>query len=668
MVFAISMSMQVEKANSIENNIVGFFSRYGQIALISLIMVVVGLMIMPMEPSLLDILLALNITGALLVLMMAISITHPMKLASFPSLLLLCTLFRLGLNISSTRLILSRGDAGEIIRTFGHFVTSGNLIVGIIIFLVLMIVQFIVVSKGAERVAEVAARFTLDALPGKQMSIDADLRAGMISSEEAALRRNGLIKESKLYGSMDGAMKFVKGDAIAGFVITFINIVAGLIMGVFQRGLSIDVAAKQYTILTVGDGLVSQIPALLVSIAAGFIVTRVADDKNNQSLGNEIGQQVFVQPFTVLIVSVMSLFLGFVPGFPFILFLFIAISLAVLAFVIIWQKKQYYLQRDSVESYLLDTDYEGCELGYARPLLLELSQKLYAEFLRDESWRACFNDLFPKIQTKISQRLGVSIPDLRITVNSDLNSNRYDIKIYEIPVEEGFLSIESCLVRDEDLGLEEILLKHLAKIIIKHASEFIGIQEVKDILTNVENHHPELVREVVPRLVTVQKFTDIIKRLVEEGVSVKDFRIILETLTVVHPEDKSTVDLTELVRIGLKRQITYKHTGNSGRLDCFGLDPEIEDEVCQGIKKSGQDYYLTLPPEKLESIKEAVSLTYQNHQTIPRRTVLLTQPEVRRYVRKIIETEMPDVSVLSYQELEPHVVIEQRDTISWGMA
>ncbi|HLD45188.1 MAG TPA: FHIPEP family type III secretion protein, partial [bacterium] len=350
---------------------------------------------------------------------------------------------------------------------------------------------------------------------------------------------------------------------------------------------------------------------------------------------------------------------------------------------------------------------DEASLGYAVPLLLELSPKLYNDFLHDDRWRRCFNHLYPRLRQELTQRLGIPLPELKIAVNEELLQDRYVIKIYEIPVDEGFLSPEHCLVQKNDqlpnwdtlmseheaketntvhgskvmlienrhqqnLGLngirafspEEVLLKHIARVVVKQASDFVGVQEVKDVLSHVERRHPDLVREVIPRMLTVQKLTEVIKRLVDEGVSVKDFRLLLETLTVVRPEDKSAVDLTELVRMGLKRQITHRYTNRSGMLSCFGLDPEIEEEVAKHIKKTGQDCFLTLPPNRIEAITRAARLAYRSHRASPKKVVVLTNPEIRRYVRKMLELELPDVSVLSYQEIEPTILIDQKDTIS----
>jgi len=500
-------------------------------------------------------------------------------------------------------------------------------------------------------------------------------------------------------------MKFVKGDTIAGLVITVINVLGGLSAGVFQRGMTVGMAAKQYTVLTIGDGLVAQIPALLVSLAAGFIVTRVSDKDSDKSLGGEIGAQIFVKPMALLTASGMSVLLAFVPGFPTALFLSISLFVAAFALALLWRSKKVARDMESIEQHRVDPISDGTDLGHATPLVLELGTEMYDKFLEDDRWRVCLNELFPKLKSHLSHQMGIPYPELKIKVNETMAPERYMIKIYEIPVDEGFLSPQHCVVRDEldnaskiklqtaekktetvhgtsvmllqlrrhqelieqgikVLSPEEMLLRHLSKVLKKHASDFIGIQEVRDILTNVEHHHPELVREVIPRMLTIHKFTDVIKRLVEEGVPVKDFRLILETLSGIQPEGKDPVDLTEMVRMGLRRVITHRHVDSQNRLACFGLDIEMENEVSKAIQKRDGECYLTLPPDRIEAIGRAIGLAYRNHKLAEKEAVILTSSEVRRYMRKVIETELPDVVVLSYQELDPKVLIDQRDTIS----
>lgn len=683
------------------------FSQYGQFLLIAVLMAVVAMMMFPIPKGVLDFLLVINIVGALSILLVAIFISDPMKLSSFSTLLLITTLFRLGLNLSSTRLILSEGEAGAIITTFGHFVVRGNLLVGVVMFFVLMIIQFMVISKGSERVAEVAARFTLDALPGKQMSIDADLRAGLIANTEAQFKRAELIKESKLYGSLDGAMKFVKGDTLAGFIIALVNGVGGLLVGVLQRDLTLSQATHLYTILSIGEALVAQIPALLISLSAGFIVTRVASVGEDNNLGSELGEQLLAQPKALLVAAGLSFVLGFIPGFPSAWFWLVAVILAGVSLAIEYKNRERLRAEVSVASHRVSHDGPKTCFGQAEPLLLELGPDLYDHFLQDDRWRQCLNELFPELRKRLTQDLGVVFPDLKIQINDRLLPQRYRIQIYEIPVDEGFLSPEHCgiknysseslyLIRQEsektsetfhgtpvlllqiqrqrelqNLGMkamapEDLLLMHLARVLKENAAEFIGIQEVKNTLSQLELKYPELVREVVPRLISINKLTDVIKRLVEEGVPAKDFRLILEILSGAQPDTKEAVDLTEIVRMGMKRVISHRTTRGSGKLACFTLDPALEEMLSSALSRQGGERYLSLSPEQTQDILTTIRKTYQSHKVSVRDTVILTQVECRRTLRKILETELPGVSVLSYQEIAANVTIESRDTIGFA--
>src|SRR3989338_4584074 len=641
----------------IEEGVFAGVARFGNIILISAVCAVLAMMMIPLPPPLLDFLLAINVVGPLTLLLVSISISDSMKIATFPTLLLVATLFRLGLNIASTRLILTQGHAGHIIQTFGQFATAGNLLVGLIMFVIVTIIQFVVIAKGSERVAEVAARFTLDALPGKQMSIDADLRAGLISQEEAKSLRENLHRESKMYGSMDGAMKFVKGDAIAGIIIIFINILGGLFSGMTQQGLSLTEALNTYSILTIGDGLVRQLPALLISITAGFVVTRVADEKNDKSLGAEIGRQILSQPKALLIAAGLAFAIGWVPGFPTLLFTLIAACLAGASIYITTTLKKKALAPTPVENYVINPENQLAEnFGQATPLALEVGPELYRIFREDPRWTSCLGNLYPKLKLHLTHQLGVVFPDLKLTVSEALTQTfRYRIRIYEVPVDYGILNPKHCAYLGDpnridpsaveppanttetvhgtrvalwevgkrsqlaEQGLatfapEEMLLRHLVRVLKKHAGDFIGIQEVRNQLNLVEMHFPELVREVCPKMMSVQKLTEIVKRLVEEGVPIKDFRLILQTLSCAQPETKDPVTLTEQVRMGLRRTITFMHAREGNQLPVLTIDPQIEDEIKGAIQKNGSECYLALPPNRIQAISSAFKQTvWSNH-------------------------------------------------------
>lgn len=677
------------------------FARWGQFAVVGFIVMALSFMILPMSSFLLDIMLAFNLAGSLAILIVSLSIAHPLQFSSFPSLLLMTTLMRLCLNISSTRLILSQAQGGAIIQTFGQIVAGGHLLVGIVIFLTLMMIQFVVVSKGSERVAEVAARFTLDALPGKQMSIDADLRAGLLSSDTAAEKRKTLIHESRFYGAMDGAMKFVKGDAIAGFIIVFINILGGVAMGVFSHDLDFSSSLRRYTLLTVGDGLVAQIPSLLMALSSGFLITRVAHENSDSSLGDDLGRQIASNDRVMITVGIVMLLIGFVPGFPLFPFVTIASGLFLVAGVLIRRQKNAREKDLSLGQFYIDPLGSDSSPQKVHPLVLELHPDACKKFMDGTYWQECFHVLFPRVRTHLSDRLGVVFPELKMAVNQALPATHYVIKIHDVPVERGFLDPDHCVVkgishrvtnlraktaatvhgtpvhlypveqRNELLARgmkcllpEEVLLTHLMRVLRRHAHEFVGIQQVKDRLNSLERECPDLVREVVPRMISTAKLTEVMRRLAEEGVPMRDLRLILEILAQARPESKNSVAVTEMVRMGLKRVITHLHLGEDGRLHCFGLDPLIEEKIEQAVQKDDDECYLNLSAQARDEIVAAIQSAYKSHNVPPRRVVLLTHQTVRRYLRKLMETALPDVSVLSYQELEPAVVIAQRDTIS----
>lgn len=675
-------------------------ARYGNLMLLAGLICVLAMMFIPLPAPILDVLLAFNLMGALTLLMVALSLTHSLQLATFPTLLLIATLFRLGLNISSTRLILTEGYAGHIIETFGRFVTGGHLTVGLIMFFILTVIQFVVIAKGSERVAEVAARFSLDALPGKQMSIDADLRSGQITQEEAKSSRERLQKESRMYGAMDGAMKFVKGDAVAGILITLINILGGLFSGVVVKGLLLKQALNQYSILAIGDGLINQIPALLISITAGIIITRVNDEESQNSLGNDIGTQIFSHPKALLMAAGLALFLSLVPGFPMILFLAVAAALAGIGIFLLINLQRRVQEPATVAEFVVDGERRMTEhVGQAIPLVLEVGPRLFEEFHRDMRWRHCFDELYSRLRARLTQQMGVHFPELRLSLNQGIEEPfRYHIRIWDVPVDYGYVDPQHCCrigqntsqsvdrenspVKEaqtvhgtpillyhlhqkknlEQRGIhtlapEEMLLRHLARVLKKHAGDFIGIQEVHHLLNIVELKFPDLVREVIPKMMSIQKLTEIVKRLVEEDVPIKDFRLILQTLSGIQPEEKDPVTLTEQVRIGLRRTLSYLYSEEGRRLNVVTIEPDIEASIRRGIQKNGQECFLVLPPSQLQEL--AYTFKYCLFQIVPRppRTVILTQLELRRYVRKIIENDLPHQAVLSYQELDPKLVL-----------
>lgn len=626
----------------------------GQALLITTVLAALGLLVIPAPANVLDALFALNFILTLAVLAAGLSATDPVRFSSFPGLILLLTLIRLALGISSSRLILTEGQAGGIVGAFGEFAAGGNIAVGVAVFIILQIVHFLVVSKGSERVAEVAARFTLDALPGKQMSIDADLRAGLIDADTARRKRAELIGESRFYGAMDGAMKFVKGECAAVFAVACVNIAGGFIAGVWQRGLSASQAAKTYALLTLGDGLASELPAFIIAMTAGFLVTRVPAEKDS-SLGRDIGLQVFGDPKPLWVASVALLASAFLPGMPSRFFILAAGTTGFLAVSLSKKIKNKALEAVSVRK--LEAPLEELRPGQTLPLVLQVSPALRAGFDGDARWQRCFHGDYSRLRTLMTNRIGVPFPELKIDVDVTLDAECYRIRIFGLPAAEGTSS-------PTDTAPDETLLRRIGWVLKRHAGDFIGIQEVRDILTGLEDHAPELVREVVPRILTVAKLTDIVKRLVEENVPVNDFRLILEILATVGTDAKDPVSLTEQVRIGMKRVLSHRHSRGSGKLAAFLIDPDIESGIANAVVSDGSERFLSLAPDTSSRLVGAFAAAYSRVLPSETHPVVLTHVGIRRYVRKLIENELPDVAVLSYQELEPRLAIETRDTIS----
>jgi type III secretion protein V len=689
--------------------------RYADILLAGMIMGVVGMMIIPLPTPILDLLLVLNISIAVSMMMISIYIPSALKLASYPSIILITTLFRLALNVSSTRLILLNADAGDVIDAFGKFVVRGNFVVGAVIFLILTIIQFLVVAKGSERVAEVAARFTLDAMPGKQMSIDADLRAGAFDLDEARRKRADLNRESQLFGSMDGAMKFVKGDSIAGLIITVINIVAGIIIGVSMMGFTAMEAIQRYGILTIGDGLVSQIPALLSSMTAGLIVTRVSSDEEGSNLGKDISSQVLAQPKAFAIAAGLLCSMGLVPGLPTIPFFIMALLLGGMAYALMRSKAgtldepgkaPNQVQAKGEETRAKQIEAAKKQEGQAQqmlpvvtPIALEVSANLIPLVEDSSGGNRFLGEMVPMMRDGLFYELGVKFPGIRVRGNeTDLAAGTYIIMINEIPIISGNVSLDKVLVNDtvdrltllniqgeeavnpangsecawipeeyariaEQAGLTTwdasgYMVLHLSSILRKNAAEFMGIQEVQNMLEQLEQAFPALVKEVIPKAVSPFQLTDIMRRLVEEEISVRDLRSILQALAEWGQVENDTVMLTEYVRNALKRYISHKYTRGGNTLVVYLLDPQIEETVRSAIQHTQSGSYLALEPEITQEILSAVRNEVGNLPPTAQNPVILTTMEIRRYFRKLVELEFPHLAVLSYQELSPDMNIQ----------
>lgn len=649
-------------------------TRRSDIALALLLVAIIAMMILPMPTLVMDMLIALNMSIAILLMMLGIYISHPLAISSFPSILLLTTLFRLSLGIATTRLILLEGDAGHIVQTFGEFVVGGNLIVGLVVFLIITIVQFIVITKGSERIAEVSARFSLDAMPGKQMSIDSDMRAGLITLADARHRRSNLEKESQLYGALDGAMKFVKGDAIAGLIIILVNILGGITIGTMQRGMAMGEAVELYSILTIGDGLVSQIPALFISITAGIIVTRVRGEDDN-NLGSDIGGQILAQPSALLAAAGIVGAMGLVPGFPTIVFFFLAILLGFTGMALRKVQNQMEFadaeittvigQQDSSKMALANSDTPAAleDMQPLSPALVELPAQAKNLFSLDT-----LNQDFMRIRREFYQDMGVPLPGISLRIASQLNDDTYRISIRGVPVAQGNLKPTNATAlptppsdkmaadlvasgtRPTPDNIQAISF-HLAYVLRKHASEFIGIQEMHTLYNKLEQaSYTELVREV-QRAVNTPKTVDVFRRLLNEGISIRDLRQILGTLVEFGEMEKDTSMLAERVRISLKRQLSYTFTNGTGVLPVYMFAPETEKLLQNSLRQTPNGVFFALNPEATEQFTNALRELETEHAKDNVRPVILTNLELRRHIRRHLETSFPDLPVISVQEL-----------------
>jgi len=671
--------------------------RFADAALAALVLLIVGMMIVPLPTTLLDILIASNISLAVLMLLTSIYISGGLSFTAFPTVLLITTLYRLALNVSSTRLILLQADAGHVIFAFGNFVVRGNYVVGGVVFLILTLIQFLVIAKGSERVAEVGARFTLDAMPGKQMSIDAELRAGSLSQEEARKKRSDLQRESQFYGAMDGAMKFVKGDAIAGIVITIVNILGGLAIGVGQRGMSALDALQTYGLLTIGDGLVSQIPSLLISTAAGLVVTRVASEDEHGSLGGDVAKQIFGDRRALGIAALFLLALAVVPGLPALPFLVLSGTFGVLAYRLrsSGQPAETAVAAVAKQEAARETQARKAMVPLMVPVAIDLGDALADEMLDDAGGGSLLEDEIPRLRDRLFLDLGVALPGVRARRNPDLGPEEYVLTLKEVPVGQGQARAGRHLAlatpsEVESLGLSAepgddpstrapaawvdaaaqpeleaagiptlsaaaVIAQHLGRMVERRAHELVGLQEVQSMLDQLERAYPALVRNVVPKPVSLPLLTDVLRRLAEEGVSIRPLREILEALATYAPGERDPIALTELVRASLRRQVTYRHA-RDGVLAVYLLDPAIEEAIRDSIQRTATGSYIAMPPDMARDVVEAVRR--ETGDSAEGQACVLTQADVRRFTRRLLEVELPDLVVLSYQELAPEVTVQ----------
>jgi type III secretion protein V len=684
------------------------FARYSDIVLAALVAVIVGMMIVPLPNFVLDLFVTLNIAAAVSLLLIAIYVSEALRIATFPSLLLITTLFRLAIEVSATRLILLKANAGQVIHAFGNFVVAGNLVVGAVVFFILTVIQFIVIAKGSERVAEVGARFTLDAMPGKQMSIDAELRGGHIDLAEARRRRALLTRESQFFGSMDGAMKFVKGDAIAGIIVLLTNIVGGLVIGTVQRGMDPATAVKTYTLLTIGAGLVSQIPALVISTAAGILVTRVSSEEEGGHLGKDIGSQILAQPKALAIAAALLGLLAIVPGLPTAPFAVLGGLLGLVAYGIIrWDRLVAGRARSTNSSAAAPAlGVAGAELPapLLLPIAIDLSGVLSQSLVPPAGPDRMQRDLLPAARERFFSETGIPLPAISVRRDAaGLAAGAYLLRLQEVPMARGEVLPGGGLALDTidhlramgivaqpavhpegrpaawipagELGTarlrgvptlapEEVIVLHLMQVLRRYGHEFVGIQETQSLLDQLARTLPALVREVVPKVVSPALLTEILRRLAAEGVSLRSLREILGALAERAPADSDPVTLTEHVRAALRRQITFAHSGGSGVIHTYFLDPMIEDTVREAIQHAASGSTLALEPELSSDIVKAVGRTVADS-TAP---VIVTTADIRCHVRGLLQGEFPELVVLSYQEIEPDVKLQPlgRITVSTG--
>ena len=639
-------------------DLVARLTRHADLGLAAVVVGSVAMMIVPLPGFLLDLLISFNIAVAVTLLLISIYVADALQIATFPTLLLLTTLFRVALEVSATRLVLLKANAGEVIHAFGGFVVAGNLVVGAVIFVILTLVQFIVISKGAERVAEVAARFTLDALPGKQMAIDAELRAGHLDAAGAQRRRALLARESQFFGAMDGAMRFVKGDAIAGIVVLAVNIVGGLVIGVAQRGMEVAAAARTYTLLTIGEGLVAQIPALVISTAAGIIVTRVASEDEGTQLGREIGAQVLAQPRALAVTAALLALLGLVPGLPATPFLVLAAVLGALAWRIIARPPpRTALEATSPTAAVTAGGHPPAPAPAPRltPLAVELSPELAAEL--DGAGFA--NGALVAARSRLFEESGLTLPPVRLRpaatdARDALPARGYRIHFNEIPLARAD-------VPRERSAADEITAD-LVRLMRRRGHELIGIQETQALLSALEPSHPALVREVVPKAVSPAQLAEVLRRLAAEGISLRQLPEILGAIADAPATAREPATLAERARAALRGAITFAHAGTAGRVAAIALDPLVEETLREAIRPGDGGGHLALEPQAshdiLAGVDRALAALPRAASGRARGAVIVTAADLRRHVRRLIEVAHPDLAVLSYAELAPETEID----------
>lgn len=657
--------------------------------------------IIPIPAILLDIMLALNLAVALIVLMNALFVKEVLDMSFFPTLLLFTTIFRISLNVSSTRLILDSGDPGNVVRTFGEFVGGNDIVIGAIVFVVLILIQFIVINKGSERVAEVTARFTLDAMPGKQMAIDADLNTGIINEKQARERREKIQMESSFFGSMDGATKYVKGDAVAGLIITIINLVGGVTISMLNRGMAIGDAFAQYGILTIGDGLVSQIPSLLISLSTGILVTKASKEAD---FGGTLVKQLFGIPKVLYIVGAVLIFLGVFT--PLQWWLFLAIGGA---FLICGRNVSKNIGMEEIEEAVESAESEAEEIRrpenvvsllHVDPIELEFGYGIIP--LADVNQGGDLLDRVVMIRRQIALELGTVVPIIRLRDNIQLNPNQYIIKIKGVQVTEGeilfdhYMAMNPGFVEEEITGIPtfepsfhlpaiwitesqreraeslgytvvdppSIIATHLTEVIKSHLAELLTRQDVQNLINNIKEDNGALIDELIPKLLGIGEVQKVLQNLLREGISIRDLLTIFETLADHASTTRDTDVLTEYARQGLKRAISSKYFPSGEVTSVITLDPKTEQEIMSSVKQTEQGAYLTLDPDKTKGIVSSVETEVAKLEEMGKNAIVITSPIVRMYFKKLTEDYFKDLIVVSYNEIEPNIELQSVGMVS----
>ncbi|MFP2423876.1 EscV/YscV/HrcV family type III secretion system export apparatus protein [Pseudescherichia vulneris] len=671
-----------------------------ELFILVLIVVIISMLVIPLPTFLVDFLIGLNMVLSILVFLASFYVDRILNFSTFPSVLLITTLFRLALSVSTSRLILNDADAGDIVATFGEFVIGDNLVVGFVIFAIVTIVQFMVITKGAERVAEVAARFSLDGMPGKQMSIDADLRAGSIDADAAKERRSVVERESQLYGSFDGAMKFIKGDAIAGIIVIFINFIGGISVGVSQHGMDMSTALSTYTMLTIGDGLVAQIPALLIAIGAGFIVTRVNGEADN--MGRTIVGQLFENSTVLLIAAIIALGIGSLPGFPLGVFVILALSLAgMFYYQQLIERRSSSAAADSASVSSFDPDAQPDESGSSLGMLTDLdsiaSETVPLIILLNDKDLELFekNKLAQRYRSQFFIDYGINLPEFTLKSSVNIEPDTVTLLINEIKAEQfqtkfNHYHVVNSSPEIEQMGIPYVLIDNLvwvdehqrktltqlgyqlrnsidevyhtlAAILIRHINEYFGVQETKNMLDKLEEKYPDLMKEVL-RHATVQRISEVLQRLLGEKISVRNMKLIMEAIALWAPREKDVISLVEHIRGAMSRYICHKFA-HSNSLQVIMLSGEFEERIRAGIRNTSAGTFLNLDPAVSDELMDKFALAMDGVTISCRDLVVLTSVDIRRFLKRFIETRFKDLEVMSFGEISDSVSINVIKTI-----